>query len=525
MLQRLGLTSRLMLIGSAVLAAGTTICWAAWRQAHTEAFRRQTERSMRPLVHAILDRIEPLDLSGDLTAARQVFARAVGERREFAGLALWGGPRDDSVPPRPGPLAARIRERSFAEELGPTSLDRSVMESDQPRLAFVTRGRETHAAFAYPFTHRGEKLVLHAELPVPELDEADRQNAETLVVVTLAMLVVAAFFFALFVRYAIERPIGVLSGAISGLRGASVGRTLPVRQDDQFGLLIRNFNEMSLDLRSWAAENRRLTAQLEKFNQELEKRVEEATHELKARNQELEETQGRLIRIQQEVSRLERLAYLGELSSALAHELATPLNVILGHLEILEREVAGSERSLERTRIISRETHRLVGILKQTHSSVRPPEPRRETFSLNTLVDEAVRFMQPTLAARGVTVEKVLPTEDVSAVADYHQAHQVILNLITNAMAAMPEGGTITITVSRDGGRAAQVAVRDTGPGIAPDALERIFDPFFTTRAPGGGLGLGLSISRDIMRRNEGAIAAANPPGGGAEFRLTFPAP
>ena len=415
-------------------------------------------------------------------------------------------------------------ERTFGEALKVSDADRDALASRSTRYESVDRAGVDQRAISKFVTFEGRDYVLHVEIPANDTAVASAKNAESLVVVLLLVSVAVAGALALFVSYAVSRPVEALAGAMNEARKGEFRRTLPVyAEEDQLGNLIRTFNDMIFDLRQQDDSNRRLLEQVEGARRDLERRVAEATLDLRDKNAALLKAQDELVRVQQDVGKLEKLASLGQLSTTLAHELSTPLNVVLGHLELLDMELGRAGLPRDRVRTVTGQVHRLVGILKEMLSMVKLPEPRLATVSLRNLIDDTVRFMVPTAEARRIRIERHLPMEDLWVRADGGQTQQVLLNLLTNAIQASPEGSAVRVEGGRDATRV-RIRVRDTGPGIPESEMSRIFEPFFSTKTPDRGMGLGLSISRDIMEKQGGTISARNHPDGGAEFEISFPA-
>lgn len=415
-------------------------------------------------------------------------------------------------------------ERTFGEALKVTDADRDAMASRSNRYESVDRAGVDQRALSKFTAFEGKDYVLRVEIPANDTAAAFAKNAESLVVVLLLVSVAVAGALALFVSYAISRPVEALAGAMNEARKGEFRRTLPVyAEEDQLGNLIRTFNDMIFDLRQQDDSNRRLLAQVEGARRDLERRVAEATLDLRDKNAALLKAQDELVRVQQDVGKLEKLASLGQLSTTLAHELSTPLNVVLGHLELLDMELGRAGLPRERVRTVTGQVYRLVGILKEMLSMVKLPEPRLSTVSLRSLVEDTVRFMIPSAESRRVRIDRRLSEDDLWVRADGGQTQQVLLNLLTNALHAAPDGSAVRVEGARDGARV-RVRVRDAGSGIPEAEMPRIFEPFFSTKTPDRGMGLGLSISRDIMEKQGGSIAARNHPDGGAEFEISFPA-
>lgn len=478
-------------------------------------------RSDRILLNDILDRLVQFGLPGEVERLRdEVIIDIVNDAAKRSEPRLTALSLLSPIE-RGGRILTVAHSSYYGRQPIPTSTDARALESATVQVESVVREGVPHIAVSSPFEHRGESYVLHAEYGSSRRLSAESRSTSALVRVLAFSALALIVFLTLLVRMTVIRPIGLLERAMADARRIGLGRTLPVYNDDQFGNLIRTFNEMSLDLKGAAERNKGLMRELQNFNRELEVRVDEATRDLKAKNSELIVTQERLHGVQQDVSKLERMASLGQLSSMLAHELSTPLNVVLGHLEILEREVAESKGPHARVVTLLSQVNRLVGILREMLTAVRMPDPQPVDVSLVELALEAQRFLNPTLMARGIEMIVECPDTPATAFVDQNQAQQVILNVVTNAVDVTPDGGLIKMSIE-DAADTVTVRIHDSGPGVPEDELNRIFEPFFTTKGPDHGVGLGLAISLDIMRKNGGAMSAANHPDGGAVFSMTF---
>ncbi|HJZ90948.1 MAG TPA: ATP-binding protein, partial [Gemmataceae bacterium] len=174
-------------------------------------------------------------------------------------------------------------------------------------------------------------------------------------------------------------------------------------------------------------------------------------------------------------------------------------------LELIEQELRRIERSLQTFLDYS-----------------RPPQPCRAPADLGAVVRDALALVRPRADQQGVEIRLNLPEGPVPLLADSEQLRQVILNLLLNALDALPHGGTVAVAVGRPVGDIAEVTVTDTGPGIAADLLPRLFEPFASTKDTG--LGLGLVVSKRIVEDHGGSIRGSNRPAGGACFAVRLPA-
>jgi len=221
----------------------------------------------------------------------------------------------------------------------------------------------------------------------------------------------------------------------------------------------------------------------------------------------------------------DKLAALGTLSAGVAHEINNPIGIIISRVEVMMLEAADNTLAPEMRKdleVILRQARRVATITQGLLSFARQSTGSRGPVALNRVVEDIVQLAQKDMSRSRVTVSTALGEGLPAISADANAIGQVLLNLLTNARNAMPDGGSITIeTVLFDDGRSIRVAVRDTGCGIPPEVQPRIFDPFFTTRSDG--TGLGLAISHGIMADHRGAIEVSSEPGKGTVFTLTFP--
>jgi signal transduction histidine kinase len=220
----------------------------------------------------------------------------------------------------------------------------------------------------------------------------------------------------------------------------------------------------------------------------------------------------------------EKMAVLGTFAAGLAHEVRNPLNSMALQLSILERRIRrlDADRSKEMseiTNIIREEIQRLDGLVGDFLMFSRTNRMHFRAGSLDAVVDEVVKLVEPEAQKNGVSVRRQSFGEAVPDVRmDVEKMKQVVLNLVRNAMEAMPDGGTVHVETGGVDGQA-RVVVQDTGPGLPP-GLD-IFQIFVTTKAKG--TGLGLSIVQQIVMQHGGEITASSEPGKGARFELTLP--
>jgi PAS domain S-box-containing protein len=230
---------------------------------------------------------------------------------------------------------------------------------------------------------------------------------------------------------------------------------------------------------------------------------------------------------QREITHLARVATLGELSGALAHELNQPLTAILSNAQAAQRFLRQAQPDLAEVRdilddIVS-EDQRAGEIIRRLRRLFDKHDTPRQPIAINELVTEVLRILHNDLLNQGVALSTRLAANDVVVQADSVQLQQVLINLIMNACDAMQDCAVKEVLVQTvlTADDAVRITIRDSGSGIAADVLLKVFDPFYTTKERG--MGLGLSICRNIVTAHRGRLWAENNAGGGASFHLSLP--
>ena len=227
-------------------------------------------------------------------------------------------------------------------------------------------------------------------------------------------------------------------------------------------------------------------------------------------------------RLQQQLVQSGKLAAIGELAAGVAHEINNPLFAILGLTEFLLKEAEPGSKPHQRLELIQQTGLEIKEIVRALLDFARENAEDRHTVPLEDIVRSTVDLVRRTNAHKGVELSDSYNALDARVTASPNQLKQIFLNLIANARQAMPNGGTVTVDVRRDGDWVV-AGVHDDGPGIEPAVIERIFEPFCTTKRATGGTGLGLSVSLGIAEAHGGTLTASSEPGRGAEFTLRLP--
>ncbi len=366
---------------------------------------------------------------------------------------------------------------------------------------------------------RPEGLLL-LTMPLEELLAARRAILGGGIAITGVVLVVATLLYVSFVRR-VTAPLERLSQATRDIAAGNLDLQVPVSTQDEVGELAAAFNTMIERLR----ESRR---EIEEWNRELGRRVEERTRSLRETQRKLEETNEQLVyalrrlrETQDSMVQTEKLAAVGQLASAIAHELKNPLAGIRGALELVlpeiddpaHREVV--EKIVEEVDRMSSTTSRLLGF-------ARPTEPHRERASLQRLIENVCFLVGQQAKRQGIEIRLEFEPPDRDVLLDPQLTTQAFLNIALNALQAMNNGGTLTIrTRWQPEHDRVEVRFEDTGAGIPPEVQEKLFTPFFTTKRQG--TGLGLYVVRSIVERQGGEVTFHSTPGEGTVFIVRLP--
>jgi two-component system NtrC family sensor kinase len=401
------------------------------------------------------------------------------------------------------------------KDLGISRQSLDSLRKDMVLSTLVTRDNRPHWEILAPL-HVGRKVLGGIRI-VTSLEEAETFLANkrtrtilfTLISVAVLILILAVFF-----SRAIHRPIQQLVRAMSEAEDGKLNVAVPLESRDELGLLTVHFN--------------RMLSRISQFNEELTGRIEAATRELAQRNEELRQANEALFQAQRQLIQAEKLSALGHVAATMAHEIGTPLNSISGYIQLMLAEEAGSESMTRRLKIIESQLDRLTQTIRNLLHSTRQPEPQLRALDINQLLETVMTFTQPGMSMRKIQPVRRLDPSLPPVAGDPSLLQQVFLNLINNALDAMPGGGVLTLITaspasSGQDGYFVEVAVGDTGTGMSLEVKRKAVEPFFTTKAPGKGAGLGLSICEDIVRSHHGRMEIESEEGKGSTIRVQIP--
>lgn len=275
--------------------------------------------------------------------------------------------------------------------------------------------------------------------------------------------------------------------------------------------------------------------------EERKAREEAARAALAQETESLLKANTQLVQAKDQLNRSERLAAVGQLVASVAHEVGTPLHSIAWHVQALEEEPGVTPDMKKRIAIIDEQLTRVVNIIQDLLSSTRQRQPAPQWLVVQEVVSPAATLMEPAFHAKGISLMVQAPLGLPLVWADKEKMHQVLVNILANALAATPLGGSVTISAAaRDATAEEQergatvadqmpplvltLAVQDTGCGMPEADTQKAFEPFFTTKAIGKGTGLGLFLSRETVLAHGGSLALTSEIGRGTSVIITLPA-
>ena len=364
-----------------------------------------------------------------------------------------------------------------------------------------------------------------------------RERRQVLLILT-ALVIFVSLALTIFVQRAVYRPIKRLVAAMQRAEAGSLDVEVLPRGRDELAQLTHHFNRMLRKIRQDSEEKEKLLTQIQQFNAELQHKIGEATEALEERNQELQRVNEALFQSQRQLAEWERLVGMVYLSASIAHEIGTPLHSIAGYIGLLLDDNQLPDDARRRLRIVESQIDRISETLRTMLASARQPDPQVQPLDLNRLLRDLLHLTSPGMSPRKVRLNTRLAPDLPEVLADANQLQQVFLNLIANALDAMPTGGELLVeTVAEEcpeqwqQGRGARrtrcavIRIGDTGQGIPEEHLQKIFEPFFTTKEVGHGTGIGLAVCRQIIQAHGGRIQVASQPGGGSTFTVCLSLP
>jgi signal transduction histidine kinase len=395
-----------------------------------------------------------------------------------------------------------------SQELNTEQLKRLRILFDVPGLAFSSTDDDIYyyaVALRLPSPREEERLVMgmlelsrSADVLSMTSDDLGRAFVLVVLIVCVTTIVVAAVASRL-----VSRPITKLLRGIDDVAKGDLSHVILSEHDDEIGAIATRFNEMTFSLRESRGETQR-------------------QNEAK-------------FALEQRLGQTEKLATIGQLAAEIAHEVGTPLNVIAGRARSIQRKSRDPEAVEKNSIIVAEQTARITRIIQRLLDFARRKvgAPEQTAVNLNELALTTMELLagQFSNAKVKTTLDRAEGLPKVAG--DKDRLQQVLINLLLNAVQAMPEGGKLRIETkslmrTRPGldseQRFVELAITDTGIGIPSDIKDKIFDPFYTTKEGQGGTGLGLAVVSGIVKEHDGWIDVDEAAGGGTVFHVYLPA-
>ena len=355
--------------------------------------------------------------------------------------------------------------------------------------------------------------VVDITYSLDRVNKTMRAHVVNMVVVSIGFILLVSVSVWWLLHRLVYLRLGDLEKGAKQLASGNFDSPIPVRGEDEFGSLARSTNAMM--------------GALKKSRQELEGWVETLEEKVRERTKELRLAEA-------EVARGEKLASIGQLAAGIAHELNNPLTGVLTFTSLMRKKMPEGSEEAEDLDLVIRETKRCASIIRRLLDFAREKTPEKALVNINQLIDETVRFVEPSAALQQIEIVTELDPDLPPLSLDPDLIKQVLMNILVNAQQAIEEHGRITVRSSlcrtrKAAGRcenklpAVEIAISDTGCGIPEANLQRIFDPFFTSKEVGKGTGLGLSVSYGIVRAHGGEIDVERTVGEGTTFRICLP--
>lgn len=304
-------------------------------------------------------------------------------------------------------------------------------------------------------------------------------------------------------------PIRQLRETVDRVAEGDLQARAPVSGGDDLADVARGLNQM--------------LEHMEHFNDALQARVREATGEIERRNVERVDAYHRLLAVREQLAGAEQLASIGQTAANVAHQVGTPLNLISGHVQLLREQIGDDPDVSRRLAVIEEQIAKVTTTVRTLLDRSRRLGPRSRTTA-RELVDRVAEAVRPNLEAAHIRLELEAPAVVTEVLVDPVNLELALLNMVNNAVHAMPAGGRLAIRISTPDPAIVRISIEDTGLGIEPDVLARIFEQWFTTKPAGRGTGLGLSIARDVVQSHGGSISVASEVGRGTTFTIDLPA-
>ena len=395
-----------------------------------------------------------------------------------------------------------FRSNSLREGIEPSlnSIKRSMRE-DRAQEEFGAYGKVPIFSYAFPLKDKSGKPVGGVDILQRTSNmESEIEKAKWSIAITIFVLIGGTVALVLVgTRTWLSRPISRLREGIKRMAQGNLDTRIDFKGHDELSELAHSFNQMAEDLKI-------------------------------ARERIIRDAEARL-ELESGLRQSEKLATVGQLASGLAHEIGTPLNILLGRTELIKRRLEDKESTRRNLEIIDNQIERITKIIRQLLGFVRKKKPEQKALDIDAILATALDLLDYRIEKQKLRVVKDFHQNLPLVRGDPDLLQQVFLNLILNALQSMSEGGTLRLSTSstrvskgalRENERHyIEVRVEDTGVGMGKEIMQNIFSAFFTTKKTG--TGLGLMVTKGIVQDHDGWIDVESEVGKGSVFKIYLP--
>ncbi len=356
--------------------------------------------------------------------------------------------------------------------------------------------------------HPKEQKILglvEADMSLGLLDEAKLKQGLALTLYIVVFFVAGSFALWIILWRLVSKPVTDLTYGMEKLAEGDFNHEVPIKSDDEMGVLARTFNSMTADLKG-ARDQREL------WTQTLEAEIDKQTEEIQKTHASLLQT--------------EKLASLGRMAAGVAHEINNPLTGVVTFAHLMLQRVPPDSLDAEDLQVIIEQAERCSKIIKNLLTFSRATPSEKGAVNINNVLSKTIYMVKNQEKFHNIKFNTNIDDTPLITIGDSSQFQQICLNMLLNAADAMNERGVITVAtrkITKDNKNYVEIEFTDTGAGIKKEAMAKLFEPFFTTKPVDKGTGLGLSVSHGIVKHAGGEIKVKSAVGKGTSFFVRLP--
>lgn len=349
--------------------------------------------------------------------------------------------------------------------------------------------------------------IISIQMSTETVDSIIKQSTNIFSAGVIATFLLLVITTVITIRYSINKPLRKVFEGIHEIGKGNLDYRINLNRNDELGIMAKEFNSMTEKLKAAYDE-------IKDWNENLNKKVEQKNQELK--------------NIYDQIVQVEKLASLGKLSATVAHELNNPLEGILTYSKLITKKLEkfGENEKFEDIikilQLIADESSRCGRIVKDLLQFSHQDEIQFVHSSIRDIINRALKLMSHHFQINNVTIKTDYKAEDIYVECDAQRIEQALIAIFVNAVEAMPEGGSITVSLAQEIDNAV-IRISDEGKGIPPDILPHIFEPFFTTKDKVKDTGLGLAVVYGIIKQHGGKVFVEQTSIKGTTFKISLP--